>query len=75
MTSFYERGQENFNKDYVLDVKNAGFFLLRVTADSNKFLESISLNHDGSINKGALMDNAGRTLFESARRVNLDREN
>ncbi len=64
-----KRVEKRQEADYAGDVESAGAFLSQITREGNEYTETIPLKSDGEIDNSVFMDNAGRTLLESARSV------
>ncbi len=69
-----KRKQENSEKNFTSDVEGAGSYLSRILNNGNNYSETMALNTDGEIDSTTFMDNAGRTLLEGARSVDISRE-
>ncbi len=66
--------EERRESDWVRDVESAGSFLSRVTKDGVPYSETIALDSEGNIDRNTFMDNAGRTLLESAKSVDISKD-
>lgn len=65
--------RENSENNFALDVEGISSYLSHVLENQNTYSETIALNNDGEIDRATFMDNAGRTLLESAHSVEISR--